>query len=134
MSLLLKTRRANTLHSVWDLFNDEIFQPIQKAIGPKVPIELQQSNDHVIIKAELPGVDKNKLKIEYYDQNLILTGSKAEVKESPLYNERLSGDFKRVIEVGEIDFEKSKADFDNGILTITLPKAEKSKAKILKIS
>ena len=134
MSIVLKTRGARSLQSVWDLFNDELFQPVQKAISPKVPIEFQQSNDHVIIKAELPGVDKKDLTIEYYDQDLILTGSKEEVKESNVYSERLSGNFKRVIEVGEIDFEKSKADFNNGILTITLPKAEKAKAKTLTIS
>ena len=134
MSIVLKTRGAHSLQSVWDLFNDELFQPVQKAISPKVPIEFQQSNDHVIIKAELPGVDKKDLTIEYYDQDLILTGSKEEVKESNVYSERLSGNFKRVIEVGEIDFEKSKADFNNGILTITLPKAEKAKAKTLTIS
>lgn len=87
-----------------------------------------------MIKAELPGVDKNDIKIDLKDRLLTLSGERTydnEVKEENYYRrERSYGKFQRAFTLPtDVDSDKIKADFKDGVLEIEVPKPEEKKAK-----
>ena len=87
-----------------------------------------------MIKAELPGVDKKDIKIDLKDRLLTLSGERSydnEVKEENYYRrERSYGKFQRAFTLpADVDSEKIKAEFKDGVLEIEVPKPEEKKAK-----
>ncbi|MEE4264689.1 MAG: Hsp20/alpha crystallin family protein [Desulfobacteraceae bacterium] len=120
-------------------FNDPFFH-----IGPMADendlgmwnpaVDLYEKDDHYVIKAELPGIDKNNVKIDLKDRLLTLSGERTydnEVKEENCYRrERSYGKFQRVFTLpADVDSDKIKAEFKNGVLQIEVPKPEEKKAK-----
>ena len=97
-------------------------------------VDLYEKDDHFMIKAELPGVDKNDIKIDLKDRRLTLSGERSydnEVKEENYYRrERSYGKFQRAFTLPEdVDSEKIKAEYKDGVLQIEVPKPEEKKAK-----
>ena len=97
-------------------------------------VDLYEKDDHFMIKAELPGVDKNDIKIDLKDRLLTLSGERTydnEVKEENYYRrERAYGKFQRVFTLpADVDSDKIKAEFKDGVLEIEVPKPEEKKAK-----
>jgi HSP20 family protein len=97
-------------------------------------VDLYEKDDHYMIKAELPGVDKNDIKIDLKDRRLTLSGERSydnEVKEENYYRrERSYGKFQRAFTLPEdVDSEKIKAEYKDGVLQIEVPKPEEKKAK-----
>jgi HSP20 family protein len=97
-------------------------------------VDLYEKDDHYMITAELPGVDKNDIKIDWKDRLLTLSGernSENEVKEESYYRrERSYGKFQRVFALpADVDSDKIKAEFKDGVLQIEVPKPEEKKAK-----
>ncbi|MEJ2285729.1 MAG: Hsp20/alpha crystallin family protein [Desulfobacterales bacterium] len=97
-------------------------------------VDLYEKDDHYMIKAELPGVDKNDIKIDLKDRRLTLSGERSydnEVKEENYYRrERTYGKFQRAFTLPEdVDSEKIKAEYKDGVLQIEVPKPEEKKAK-----
>ena len=80
---------------------------------------------------------KNEINIEYKDGVLTVSGEKkAEKTEDEKgwhYREISYGKFSRSVNVGDVNFEKGKADYENGVLKIELPKAEEAKPHRLQI-
>ena len=97
-------------------------------------VDLYEKDDHFVIKAELPGVDKNDIKVDLKDRVLTLSGERAydnEVKEENYYRkERSSGKFQRVFTLpADVDSDKITAEFKEGVLRVEVPKPEEKKAK-----
>jgi HSP20 family protein len=97
-------------------------------------VDLYEKDDHFMIKAELPGVDKNDIKIDLKDRRLTLSGERTydnEVKEENYYRrERTYGKFQRAFTLpADVDSEKIKANYKDGVLQIEVPKPEEKKAK-----
>ena len=97
-------------------------------------VDLYEKDDHYMIKAELPGVDKDAIKIDLKDRLLTLSGERTydnEVKEENYYRrERSYGKFQRAFTLpADVDSEKIKAEFKDGILQIEVPKPEEKKAR-----
>ena len=89
-------------------------------------LEVHQSDDAVEITAELPGVKEDDIDLTIEDGVLTLRGEKRSSKtdEAHGYSERSYGRFERSISLPtNIDEEKCAADFRDGVLTITLPRA-----------
>ena len=102
-------------------------------------LNISESEKELKIEAELPGLDEKDVKVELDEDALVLTGEKKaenESKDDQWYRaERSYGSFHRVIPLpAEVDGEKAKAKFKNGVLTITLPKQPEEKAKKKPIS
>ncbi|MFC1616828.1 Hsp20/alpha crystallin family protein [Candidatus Margulisiibacteriota bacterium] len=122
-------------------FLDEFFKPssLRENIAQSslAATDLKEDKDNIYITCELPGIDKKEVNIEYKDGLLSISGEKKqEVKkkdENSYYKEISYGNFYREIKVGSVDFSKSKADFKNGVLQITLPKTENLKTQRLEI-
>lgn len=100
--------------------------------------DVYDDTDSIIIKAELPGVDKKHISVDVKDRVLTLSGERSEekkVKEDNYYRrERSFGRFERSFTLpGEIDPDKIKADFKDGVLKIEIPKPEEQKPKQITI-
>jgi len=101
-------------------------------------IDIYDRKDEVVVKAELPSVEKNDIDLTITKDSITIKGEikrEEEVKEVNYYaSERSYGSFKRMIALPvEVESEKAKAAFKNGILEIVLPKKEEAKPKEIKI-
>ena len=129
-----------------DVFSDLEVKPYNNAKPEDKPtcfwrpsVEAYEKDDHFIIKAALPGIEKDQINIEVEEDRISISGerkSKEEISEENLYRSELCyGRFERSFTLGKvIDVEKVNADYKDGLLTIQLPKKEDEKAKVKKIT
>ncbi len=101
-------------------------------------VDIVDKKDNILVKAELPGIDKKDVKISIGENSLTIRGEKKEEKEVKKEDyyccERAFGAYSRTIDLPvEVDKNKAKATFKNGILEITLPKKEEVKPKEIEI-
>jgi len=101
-------------------------------------VDLYEKNDHFVIKAELPGVDKKDITIDLKDRLLTLSGERSydnEVNEENYYRrERSYGKFQRSFTLpADVDSDKIKAEFKDGVLQVEVPKPEQKKPKTVTI-
>ncbi len=96
-------------------------------------VNLYDSKDNLILVAEIPGVDKNGIGIQYNNGVLTLSGKrelKRFGKSEELRLEQPEGSFEKNIRIPvKIKESEIKAKFENGILQMTLPKAEEAKPR-----
>jgi len=101
-------------------------------------VDVFEEKDEIVVKAELPGMNKENIEVNLTDHHLTIKGEKkkeAEVKEENYYRaERSYGSFLRTLELPkDVHADKVKASFKNGILEVRLPKTEEAKAKEIKV-
>jgi HSP20 family protein len=126
------------------LFNDTFARAFgdQQEASPRSwvpPVDIYETGDSVVLKAELPGINPDEVDICVEDSTLYLKGERKfekEVKEENLHRvERSYGTFKRNFSLpNTIDADKVKAEYRNGILTLTMPKREEVKPRTIKIN
>ncbi|MFT5207241.1 MAG: HSP20 family protein [Candidatus Omnitrophota bacterium] len=143
--------------SLWDPFNElERFQKEMSGLydtrlsnWPKVTlgngnhvlalaVDVADQKDRVVVKADIPGIDKKDLDINVTQDVLTIKGEKKEVKDTNekglVRSERYYGSFQRTIELpAEVDSSKVTASYKDGVLEIMLPKKEEAQAKQAKI-
>jgi HSP20 family protein len=103
------------------------------------PVDILETKEKTILKAELPGFDENQIHLHFEDGILSLEGERKFEKENADENyhrvERSYGRFVRSFTIpSSVDNEKISAAFHNGILTVELPKREETKPKQIKIT
>ena len=134
-------RQMMTLREAMDrLFDDAFTRPLSMAgNGWAVPaVDMYQTDNEVVVKAALPGMKAEDVQLNVTGEMLTIKGEikqKEEVKEKAYHlREQRWGMFERsVILPTEVVADKAKADFENGILTIAIPKAEEAKPKTISI-
>ncbi len=102
-------------------------------------MDLYEENNEVVVKAELPGMDKDDIQIKFNNCQLILKGNKKRgqgLKQDNYYFSECSyGPFLRVLDLPiDVQVEKARRIFKNGILEIRLPKAEEIEKETIKIN
>lgn len=102
------------------------------------PFDISETDEEIVIKAELPGVDPKELEVNLTGSNLTIRGEKKEERDEKTENmhrvERSFGHFSRSITLPcEVKEDKIEANFNNGVLNLRLPKADSSKKKSIKI-
>ena len=129
-----------TLREAMDrLFDDAFTRPISMSAVSALPaIDLYQTADEIVVKAALPGLKSDDVQISVTGDMITLRGEfkhQDEQKEATWHiRERRSGIFERALRLPtEVQTDKAKADFENGVLTITLPKAEAVKPRTISI-
>jgi HSP20 family protein len=101
-------------------------------------VNLLEDKDNLYVEALTPGVDPQSMNVTATQNRLTLSGEKSSVVDIKLEafhrNERASGKFVRTIDLPvEIDGAQIQAEYKNGLLVVTLPKAEKAKPKQITI-
>jgi HSP20 family protein len=123
---------------LWDRFVGE--SPLARRItGEWWPtVDVSETKDNFVIKAELPGIDEKDVSVTISGDVLTIKGEKKkeeEEKDEHHYRaERYYGSFQRSFQLpSSVKADKIEADFDKGILKVTLPKVEEAKKKEVKI-
>lgn len=121
------------------MFSDLFGQPLvrwerEEGEGIRIPsVDLVETEQEVILTAELPGIDKDRIQLEVMPEQLTLSAEmreEREHKEGTLHRcERVWGRFERSIPLPvEVLTDQVKASFKDGILEVHLPKSERAKA------
>ncbi len=100
-------------------------------------LDLHQDKDAFFVHAELPGMKKEDVTLSLHDGVLTLAGERrpAQDDKTTLRNERFFGRFERSITLPTpVDGTRVTAAYENGILTVTLPKAEAAKPRQIEIN
>jgi len=109
------------------------FQPIRT-----FPVDLSETENEIIVRADLPGFKKDEIDVEAYEDRILISAKrkreKVEKGENFYRRERSAGELRRMITLPEeVNIEKAKVDFSDGVLEIKLPKKEKKKEKKVKL-
>lgn len=103
------------------------------------PVDVSEDKDNLVVKAELPGLKKEDIEISLHEGFLTLSGERKEgVKNEDVgvyRSERWTGRFHRTISLPfEVVADKIAATYNEGVLQVTLPKAEEAKPKQIQIT
>lgn len=124
---------------------DETFQKTRSAREEDLsaglwapPVDIYETEDKIVLKAELPEVDKKDVDIKVDDNTLTIQGERKFDKETKKENyhriERAYGKFSRSFSLpNTIDKEKIKATYKDGILELIMPKKEETKPKQISV-
>ena len=101
-------------------------------------VDVVERDNEIFVKAELPGVDKDDMELTMTENSVTIKGStKAEEKEEKGNYHRCEisqGSFSRTLRLpDDVDTDKAKAKFKNGVLKLTIPKVKKSKNKKINV-
>ena len=103
-----------------------------------IPLDAVEDGDDLLVRASVPGVKPEDIEVTIEDGILSIKGEtkeEHEVKEGEyLMRERRSGSFHRSVRLPDtVDADKAETGYENGVLTIKLPKVEAKKAKRLEV-
>jgi HSP20 family protein len=151
LSLWEPMRDSMTLRdAVNRLFEDSVVRP--EALHRSLPMDVLETPDHYTIKASLPGCTKDNVELHFQKDTLTIkarlgepTAPKSEGDAKPevvvpkteryLLRERFNGDVSRSLTLPvPIDVDKAHAQYKDGVLILTLPKAEAVKPRTIKVS
>lgn len=144
MSALIRFEPAREMISLREamerLFDDAFTAPVRLAENAwSVPaVDMYQTENEVVVKAALPGVKADEVQISVTGELLTIKGEVKQKEErgDKTYHirEQRWGAFERCLALPtEVVADKAKAEFENGVLTVTLPKAEEVKPKVIAV-
>ncbi|ERI89768.1 Hsp20/alpha crystallin family protein [Clostridiales bacterium oral taxon 876 str. F0540] len=119
-----------------NFFEDDLLTAMSNMHG-NFKVDLKETDVNYLVEAELPGVKKEAITIDF-DNNYLVISAKREdsiedKKENYVRRERHYGEFKRSFYIDNVDENNIDAYFNDGVLKITLPKLNKGKEKKRKI-
>lgn len=122
--MMIPRRNGNGLDIFNEVFNDPFFSEKENKI---MKTDVKEKDGNYILEIDIPGYEKEDIQIELQDGYITVTATKNEEKEDKqakyLKRERFSGMCSRSYYAGDnVKEEDVKANFKNGILTITFPK------------
>ena len=92
-------------------------------------VDLKETPDNYLVEADLPGVKKENINIEFDNGNLTISAKRDETledkKENYVRRERHYGEFRRNLYIENVDENRIDASFNDGVLKIVLPKLNK---------
>ena len=127
------------LNSFFDMpFSSGFGRTGQLFTGWSPALDLYESGDHFVAAVELPGMRKEDIDISLHDGALTISGERKHESnngETAQRTERYVGTFRRSIALPtRVDANKVSATYQDGILKVTLPKAEEAKPKQIQVS
>jgi HSP20 family protein len=109
------------------LFESALSDFAVPALASRFPVDLYEDKDNTYVRAELPGVSRDAINVEMVDGYLNLTASRKQGEESFSLN--------RSVAIPEaVQADKVTAGYENGVLTVTLPKQEQAKPRKIAIT
>jgi HSP20 family protein len=118
-------------------FDRMLDQAMTQSRQPSFPMDAYRHGDTIVVHFDLPGIDPATIDIEYERQALTVIAERAwqpTEGDQLLAAERVHGKFQRQILLGEgLDTERLKANYEDGVLTVTIPVAEKAKPRKINV-
>jgi HSP20 family protein len=144
MTLLPLTRNGNGLANL-DPFNRffedafSAFPGTPKEDAWDVSVDVEETDRAFVFRADVPGMKKAELGVEFHDGILVLTGSRenetADTKKNWKRVERFSGSFRRAFRLPQaVDSDEVKANYTDGVLEIVVPKSESARPRSVQVS
>lgn len=133
---------ASLRREIERLFDESLFRrefpTSEYADVASMPVDVFEEGNNLVVKASIPGLKPEDIKVEVRDDVLTIAGESKHEEEETERNYHLKehrySRYERSIRLPrEIITDKAEAHFDNGILTLTLPKAEVSQTKAIPI-
>jgi HSP20 family protein len=101
--------------------------------GTRFPVDLYEDANNTYVRAELPGVSRDDINVEMTDGYLTITGARKSGGNEGDQEESFS--FSRAVSIAdEVQADKVSAVYENGVLTVTLPKREEAKPKKISVA
>lgn len=120
-----------------NFFSDDFFS-IMNDMNGSFRVDLKENDDNYVVEADLPGIKKEAIDIDYNNNYLTISAKRddalEEKKENYVRRERHYGEFQRSFYIDNVDENKIDASFSDGVLRITLPKLQKGSIKRRKIN
>jgi HSP20 family protein len=124
---MIPFERNDGMFDVFDNFERNFFGSSGKSL-PDFRTDIRDNGDAFLLEAELPGFEKEDIHLDLKDGVLTITATHKEEtedkKNSYVRRERKYGSFSRAFDVSGIDEAGVRAAYQNGVLTLTLPKAK----------
>ncbi|MCC4221804.1 Hsp20/alpha crystallin family protein [Staphylococcus saprophyticus] len=130
----------------FDMTPSELFRDFGRQFFSNFPDEqsiktdISEKDDRYELKAELPGFSKDQIDISYENGTLIISAENNQVNEEKddedkvIQKERSYSNVKRMYSLNNIDEDNIEAKFEDGILSVDLPKTENSQRKVIDIN
>jgi HSP20 family protein len=134
-------REMRRMHDMLDQMMDRSLLDYPDSTGERfgfLPLDVYQTDENVIVKASAPGLKPDDLDISITGETLTIQGETSEEKEEKgtqyYLKERRASRFSRSITLPTmVKAEEASAEFENGVLTLTLPKVEEVKPKTITV-
>jgi len=144
---LMKWNPANDLFSLRHHMNgmfDDFFYPSRRSTGGESlwkwnpAVDIYEEEGNIVVKAEVPGMDKENISVDVKDRVLTLKGERSadnEVKEDNYFRrERTYGSFERAFTLpADVNTDEIKAEYTDGVLKVIVPKPEIAKPKQISV-
>ncbi len=130
---------VSPLHREIARFFNDVSSAATDSVSAMVPrTDAEETDSHYLLSFDLPGVDKDNIDIECNNNQLVVSATRAEDKQTKdgkmHISERYVGEFKRTLKLPEsIDIDKMEACYHNGVLRISVPKAESVRPRRIEI-
>ena len=136
-------REMMTLREAMDQLFEESYVTPARTRSPgaeakpfRLPLDAYTTPEEIVITASLPGLTPDEVDIALEGDTLTIRGELRPPLENVehLFQERSFGPFSRTLTLNvPVDADKAEAVFENGVLTLTLPKAEETKPRVIKV-
>src|SRR5688572_16724648 len=127
---------------------DRMFDEVNRAVGSNgsdwssvgkwLSLDVHDNGESFVIQADVPGMNPENIDVTVHENTLTISGEYTQ-PEAPegtkrILNERRFGAFRRSITLpNAVDMDKAEANYDNGVLTLTLPRSETSKPRQISV-
>jgi HSP20 family protein len=123
------------MNRLFDDFFRDFDSPLMRGGLDWPAVEVQDDEKETKVVAELPGLEEKDIDLSLRDGVLTIKGEKSRKTDGAIYSERWHGKFTRAIDLGpDVDPDKVRANFDKGVLTVTLQKRPGATTETRKIA
>lgn len=134
-------REAITLREAMDRLFEDTFVPARRREAAeehvyRLPLDAYVTPDEIVVLASMPGVKPEDVEITIEGDTLTIKGERPAPLENVDYvmRERPYGKFQRTLNINiPVDADKAEAKYENGLLTLTIPKAEAVRPKTIQV-
>ena len=123
-----KNNESDTFRDLIDDFFRDDFFPFRNLKYDTFKVDIRDEGDHYLVEADMPGIKKSDIHLDYRDGLLNISieseTSKEENNKTYIHRERITQAMHRTLNLGELNVDKIEASLNDGILTIRAPKAE----------
>ena len=129
--------------SPWSGLESEIDRLFETALGSlsdpasatRFPVDLYEDKENTYVRAELPGVNRDEINVEMVEDYLTISASRKSSPAKPDGQVEENFSFSRSVSIPEqVQSDKVSAAYENGVLTVTLPKREEAKPKKVSVT